>query len=154
MNVCDDELLLCQNGGTCVQNQRCSCPPDFKGVLCQQSRCDGGKKCNGASALTLSLALLLCPLLATLLGSAASWETPASPPAGPERARCSASPSTGCRTPCRTTRTRNKDSGRAGNQWNSKCVPHIRWGRIIPKTHTLHTQYQQEVSLLCNSCEM
>ncbi|KAL1253432.1 hypothetical protein QQF64_018125, partial [Cirrhinus molitorella] len=71
-NVCDDELLLCQNGGTCVQNQRCSCPPDFKGVLCQQSRCDGGKKCNGASALTLSLALLLCPLLATLLGSAAS----------------------------------------------------------------------------------
>ncbi|XP_050949338.1 histidine-rich glycoprotein isoform X1 [Labeo rohita] len=71
-NVCDDELLLCQNGGTCVQNQRCSCPPDFKGVLCQQSRCDGGKKCNGASALTWSLALLLCPLLATLLGSAAS----------------------------------------------------------------------------------
>uniref|UniRef100_A0A8C1XCV2 Netrin g2b n=1 Tax=Cyprinus carpio TaxID=7962 RepID=A0A8C1XCV2_CYPCA len=71
-NVCDDELLLCQNGGTCVQNQRCSCTPDFKGVLCQQSRCDGGKKCNGASALTLSLALLLCPLLATLLGSAAS----------------------------------------------------------------------------------
>ncbi|XP_016404120.1 titin-like [Sinocyclocheilus rhinocerous] len=71
-NVCDDELLLCQNGGTCVQNQRCSCPPDFKGVLCQQSRCEGGKKCNSASALTLSLALLLCPLLATLLGSAAS----------------------------------------------------------------------------------
>ncbi|KTG33769.1 hypothetical protein cypCar_00026956 [Cyprinus carpio] len=71
-NVCDDELLLCQNGGTCVQNQRCSCTPDFKGVLCQQSRCDGGKKCNGASALTRSLALLLCPLLATLLGSAAS----------------------------------------------------------------------------------
>ncbi|XP_016325695.1 netrin-G2 isoform X1 [Sinocyclocheilus anshuiensis] len=71
-NVCDDELLLCQNGGTCVQNQRCSCTLDFKGVLCQQSRCDGGKKCNGASALTLSLALLLCPLLATLLGSAAS----------------------------------------------------------------------------------
>ncbi|XP_026104228.1 RNA-binding protein 33-like [Carassius auratus] len=72
VNVCDDELLLCQNGGTCVQNQRCSCTPDFKGVLCQQSRCDGGKKCNGASALTLSLALLLCPLLATLLGSTAS----------------------------------------------------------------------------------
>ncbi|XP_026091078.1 netrin-G2 [Carassius auratus] len=71
-NVCDDELLLCQNGGTCVQNQRCSCTPDFKGVLCQQSRCDGGKKCNDASALTLSLALLLCPLLATLLGSTAS----------------------------------------------------------------------------------
>ncbi|XP_051961446.1 netrin-G2-like isoform X3 [Xyrauchen texanus] len=71
-NVCDEELLLCQNGGTCYQNQRCVCAPDFKGVLCQQSRCDGGKKCNHASALTLSLALLLCPLLAILLGSATS----------------------------------------------------------------------------------
>lgn len=103
-NVCDEELLLCQNGGTCVQNQRCSCPPDFKGVLCQQSRCEGGKKCNHASALTLSLALLLCPLLATLLSSAASWDSPASPAAGTERARCSPSPSTGCRT----SRTRSK----------------------------------------------
>ncbi|XP_009464513.1 PREDICTED: Usher syndrome type-1C protein-binding protein 1 [Nipponia nippon] len=37
-NVCDDELLLCQNGGTCYQNQRCICPVGFKGVLCQQSR--------------------------------------------------------------------------------------------------------------------
>ncbi|KFP45337.1 Netrin-G2, partial [Chlamydotis macqueenii] len=39
-NVCDDELLLCQNGGTCYQNQRCVCPVGFKGVLCQQSRCE------------------------------------------------------------------------------------------------------------------
>ncbi|XP_056588083.1 netrin-G2 [Triplophysa dalaica] len=71
-NVCEEELLLCQNGGTCFQNQRCICTPDFKGVLCQQSRCDGGKKCNGASGLGLSLALLLCPLLAILLRTAAS----------------------------------------------------------------------------------
>ncbi|XP_057215968.1 netrin-G2 [Triplophysa rosa] len=71
-NVCDEELLLCQNGGTCFQNQRCICTPDFKGVLCQQSRCDGGKKCNGANGLGLSLALLLCPLLAILLRPAAS----------------------------------------------------------------------------------
>ncbi|KAA0719716.1 Netrin-G2 Laminet-2 [Triplophysa tibetana] len=71
-NVCEEELLLCQNGGTCFQNQRCICTPDFKGVLCQQSRCDGGKKCNGASGLGLSLALLLCPLLAILLRPAAS----------------------------------------------------------------------------------
>jgi len=86
-NVCDDELLLCQNGGTCVQNQRCSCPPDFKGVLCQQSRCEGGQKCNRASELSLSLALLLCPLLATLLSSTASWETLLlpSPSTGAER---------------------------------------------------------------------
>lgn len=75
-NVCDDELLLCQNSGTCHQNQRCICPHEFKGVLCQHARCEDGKKCNhadhnGASVPALSLALLvLCPLLTLLLGSA------------------------------------------------------------------------------------
>ncbi|MCI4386854.1 hypothetical protein PGIGA_G00067410 [Pangasianodon gigas] len=75
-NVCDEELLMCQNGGTCHQNQRCICPHEFKGVLCQHSRCESGKKCNhgdhnGASVPALSLALLvLCPLLTLLLGSA------------------------------------------------------------------------------------
>ncbi|KAL6470714.1 hypothetical protein MHYP_G00218330 [Metynnis hypsauchen] len=72
-NVCDEELLMCQNGGTCFQNQRCICPPDFKGVLCQHSRCDGGKKCNhsGATAAVLSLTLLLLSPLTTLLQAAA-----------------------------------------------------------------------------------
>ncbi|KAM4720350.1 uncharacterized protein ntng2b isoform 7-T7 [Anableps anableps] len=69
-NVCDEEMLLCQNGGTCYMNQKCICPPEFKGVLCQQSRCEAGKNCNGASSLHLSMAtLLLCTLsylLATL----------------------------------------------------------------------------------------
>ncbi|XP_061764227.1 sarcoplasmic reticulum histidine-rich calcium-binding protein isoform X3 [Nerophis ophidion] len=66
-NVCDDELLRCQNGGTCSQNQKCICPPEFKGVLCQQSRCEAGKDCNGAPAWRSSaLAPLLCALLATL----------------------------------------------------------------------------------------
>ncbi|XP_060747441.1 netrin-G2 [Tachysurus vachellii] len=75
-NVCDEELLMCQNGGTCHQNQRCICPHEFKGVLCQHSRCEDGKKCihgdhNGTSVSALSLALLvLCPLLTLLLGSA------------------------------------------------------------------------------------
>ncbi|GAA6105341.1 netrin-G2 isoform X1 [Tachysurus ichikawai] len=75
-NVCDEELLMCQNGGTCHQNQRCICPHEFKGVLCQRSRCEDGKKCihgdhNGTSVPALSLALLvLCPLLTLLLGSA------------------------------------------------------------------------------------
>lgn len=67
-NVCDEEMLLCQNGGTCYQNQKCICPPEFKGVLCQQSRCEAGKDCNAASSLQLSTAtLLLCTLLAHLL---------------------------------------------------------------------------------------
>uniref|UniRef100_A0A8C6UDE4 Netrin g2b n=1 Tax=Neogobius melanostomus TaxID=47308 RepID=A0A8C6UDE4_9GOBI len=67
-NVCDEEMLLCQNGGTCYQNQKCICPPEFKGVLCQQSRCEAGKDCNGASSVHLSTALLLlCTLLPTYL---------------------------------------------------------------------------------------
>nr|XP_057905907.1 filaggrin-2 isoform X4 [Doryrhamphus excisus] len=66
-NVCDEEMLLCQNGGTCSQNQKCICPPEFKGVLCQQPRCEAGKDCNAASALRPSaVALLLCTLLASL----------------------------------------------------------------------------------------
>ncbi|KAM3600510.1 uncharacterized protein V6R79_024399 [Siganus canaliculatus] len=67
-NVCDEEMLLCQNGGTCYQNQKCICPPEFKGVLCQQSRCEAGKDCNAASSLHLSTAaLLLCTLLSHLM---------------------------------------------------------------------------------------
>ncbi|KAK5615263.1 Netrin-G2 [Crenichthys baileyi] len=69
-NICDEEMLLCQNGGTCYMNQKCICPPEFKGVLCQQSRCEAGKDCNSASSPHLSTAaLLLCTLsylLATL----------------------------------------------------------------------------------------
>ncbi|XP_072310703.1 uncharacterized protein ntng2b isoform X3 [Eucyclogobius newberryi] len=69
-DVCDEEMLLCQNGGTCYQNQKCICPPEFKGVLCQQSRCEAGKDCNSASSLHLSTALLLlCTLLTHLLAT-------------------------------------------------------------------------------------
>ncbi|XP_067340137.1 netrin-G2 isoform X2 [Channa argus] len=69
-NVCDEEMLLCQNGGTCYQNQKCICPPEFKGVLCQHSRCEAGKDCNTASSPHLSMAtLLLCTLLAHLLAT-------------------------------------------------------------------------------------
>ncbi|XP_041916025.1 netrin-G2 isoform X5 [Alosa sapidissima] len=69
-NVCDETLLVCQNGGTCLQNQRCLCPSDFKGALCQQSVCEGDKKCSGAATLTPSIAALLCPLLYPLLKAA------------------------------------------------------------------------------------
>lgn len=65
-NVCDEEMLLCQNGGTCSQNQKCICPPEFKGVLCQHSRCEAGKDCNAASSLHPA-ALLICTLLAHML---------------------------------------------------------------------------------------
>ncbi|XP_037257223.1 netrin-G2 isoform X1 [Falco rusticolus] len=63
-NVCDDELLLCQNGGTCYQNQRCICPVGFKGVLCQQSRCEADKKdCDSASGVRSSLGTILLGVL-------------------------------------------------------------------------------------------
>ncbi|XP_029565933.1 netrin-G2 isoform X2 [Salmo trutta] len=70
-NVCDEELLLCQNGGTCSQNQKCICPPEFKGVLCQQSRCEGDKACNtaGTAHLHFLAPLLLCVLLPHLLAT-------------------------------------------------------------------------------------
>ncbi|XP_059379158.1 mucin-2-like isoform X2 [Carassius carassius] len=71
-NVCDDELLLCQNGGSCIQNQKCMCPPSFRGVLCEQPRCQGEKGCDGASACYLStLTLLLCLLANSLLKASA-----------------------------------------------------------------------------------
>ncbi|XP_026716540.1 netrin-G2 isoform X5 [Athene cunicularia] len=67
-NVCDDELLLCQNGGTCYQNQRCICPVGFKGVLCQQSRCEADKKdCNGGPSVHGSLGTILLGVLALQL---------------------------------------------------------------------------------------
>ncbi|KAJ7308006.1 hypothetical protein JRQ81_008506 [Phrynocephalus forsythii] len=63
-NVCDDELLICQNGGTCYENQRCLCPPGFKGVLCEQSKCQGETEdCDAASGISLSpVAFLLSTL--------------------------------------------------------------------------------------------
>ncbi|XP_016323760.1 netrin-G2-like isoform X5 [Sinocyclocheilus anshuiensis] len=67
-NVCDDEFFLCQNGGSCIQNQKCVCPPSFRGVLCEQTRCQGEKGCDGASGCYLStLTLLLCLLANSLL---------------------------------------------------------------------------------------
>ncbi|XP_050833730.1 netrin-G1 [Serinus canaria] len=50
-NVCDNELLHCQNGGTCINNVRCQCPPAYTGILCEKLRCErepGG--CGGRSS--------------------------------------------------------------------------------------------------------
>ncbi|KAH0615390.1 hypothetical protein JD844_004575 [Phrynosoma platyrhinos] len=69
-NVCDEEFLICQNGGTCYENQRCLCPPSFKGVLCEQTKCEGeNQECDTAAdpSAFLSPAALLLSTLAVQL---------------------------------------------------------------------------------------
>ncbi|XP_058480069.1 netrin-G1 isoform X2 [Solea solea] len=79
--VCDNELLRCQNGGACVNNVRCTCPPSYTGVLCEKARCEnelGG--CRGpdsgqASLMPPSFLRLLLMLLlgSVLLREASCW---------------------------------------------------------------------------------
>ncbi|XP_063340113.1 netrin-G1 isoform X2 [Pelmatolapia mariae] len=71
--VCDNELLRCQNGGTCISNVRCNCPPGYTGLLCEKRRCEselggcGGPDSGQAHLTPPSTSRLL---LLLLLGSA------------------------------------------------------------------------------------
>ncbi|XP_071328407.1 mucin-5AC [Trachinotus anak] len=66
-NMCDEERLICQNGGTCVDFQRCVCPDNFTGTLCEQSVCLKKSGCLNAegssSSLTSHLYLLTLSLI-------------------------------------------------------------------------------------------
>lgn len=70
-NVCDNELLHCQNGGTCHNNVRCVCPDAYTGILCEKLRCEEAGSCGSDSGQGApprgSPALLL---LTVLLGTA------------------------------------------------------------------------------------
>ncbi|XP_048352693.1 netrin-G1 isoform X2 [Sphaerodactylus townsendi] len=67
-NLCDNELLLCQNGGTCVNNMRCHCLPSYTGVLCERLTCEkDSQSCSpGSGAISLQPLVLLLPLVALL----------------------------------------------------------------------------------------
>ncbi|XP_023251245.1 protein piccolo-like [Seriola lalandi dorsalis] len=68
VNVCDGERLICQNGGTCVDFQRCLCPDNFTGTLCEKSVCLKKSGCpdnaeGSSSSLTSHLYLLTLSLI-------------------------------------------------------------------------------------------
>ncbi|XP_014874946.1 netrin-G2 isoform X4 [Poecilia latipinna] len=48
-NLCDSERLLCQNGGTCVDFLRCTCPGNSTGQFCEQSVCTKKSGCTTTS---------------------------------------------------------------------------------------------------------
>ncbi|XP_017158782.1 nascent polypeptide-associated complex subunit alpha, muscle-specific form isoform X2 [Poecilia reticulata] len=48
-NLCDSERLLCQNGGTCVDFLRCTCPGNSTGQFCEQRVCTKKSGCTMTS---------------------------------------------------------------------------------------------------------
>ncbi|KAM3867578.1 netrin-G2 [Diretmus argenteus] len=74
VNVCDEERLFCQNGGTCIDFERCVCPDEFTGSLCEKKVClkedysclDNTEDSNSASSL---LTFHLYPMILTMLTS-------------------------------------------------------------------------------------
>ncbi|XP_027889932.1 nascent polypeptide-associated complex subunit alpha, muscle-specific form [Xiphophorus couchianus] len=57
-NLCDSERLLCQNGGTCFDFLRCTCPGNSTGQFCERSVCTKKSGCTtnskGSSPLVTS----------------------------------------------------------------------------------------------------
>ncbi|XP_035022574.1 netrin-G2 isoform X3 [Hippoglossus stenolepis] len=71
VNICDSKRLICQNGGTCVDFQRCVCLENFTGSLCEQSVCLKKTGClDNAEGSSFSLTSHLYLLVLSLLMSA------------------------------------------------------------------------------------
>uniref|UniRef100_A0A3B4ANR7 Netrin G2 n=1 Tax=Periophthalmus magnuspinnatus TaxID=409849 RepID=A0A3B4ANR7_9GOBI len=45
-NICDEDQLLCQNGGTCMDFTKCSCPSNYTGSFCEQELCLETEGCS------------------------------------------------------------------------------------------------------------
>ncbi|XP_023855881.1 netrin-G1 isoform X3 [Salvelinus sp. IW2-2015] len=77
--VCDNELLRCQNGGVCLNNLRCQCTAAFTGLLCEKPRCEselggcGGPDSGQAALSSTPLSTLLLLLLGSTLLREASY---------------------------------------------------------------------------------
>ncbi|XP_030273430.1 netrin-G2 isoform X5 [Sparus aurata] len=72
VNMCDEERLICQNGGTCIDFQRCMCPENFTGLFCEKSICLKTSGCpegaeGSASSLTSHLYLLTLSLISSTI---------------------------------------------------------------------------------------
>ncbi|XP_058491161.1 uncharacterized protein ntng2a [Solea solea] len=64
VNICDEERLICQNGGTCIDSQRCACLNNFTGPLCEQPVCLKKGGClNNAAFLISHLYVLILSLI-------------------------------------------------------------------------------------------
>ncbi|XP_068166874.1 netrin-G2 [Antennarius striatus] len=69
-NMCDEESLICQNGGTCEDFQRCICPTGFTGSLCENIDCQTADSCPNAEGDAPSLTPHLYLLTFSLMSAA------------------------------------------------------------------------------------
>ncbi|MEQ2198523.1 hypothetical protein XENOCAPTIV_014112 [Xenoophorus captivus] len=68
-NICDLERRICQNGGTCIDFQRCACPDNSTGQFCEQNVCMKKNGCitnaSGSSSSVTSQLYLVAFSLTT-----------------------------------------------------------------------------------------
>lgn len=66
-NICDNELLRCQNGGVCHNSMRCLCPSGYTGILCE--KCEDSSIClpnSGQNSISHNLYLITMILVTRL----------------------------------------------------------------------------------------
>uniref|UniRef100_A0AAQ4PVP8 Netrin g2a n=1 Tax=Gasterosteus aculeatus aculeatus TaxID=481459 RepID=A0AAQ4PVP8_GASAC len=69
VNMCDEEDLICQNGGTCVNLQRCVCLDGFTGAFCENQVCLKKSGCLNKAEASSSLSSHLYLLTLSVVSS-------------------------------------------------------------------------------------